>query len=136
MSDKRTCENCKHFIMPEGFAVGICISYKAEPLYVSPGYCCELFEPRNNKVKPRRLCDFCERRMPILDDYGRYTMESVKTESCPTVNLTTGERTGPDENGEYVLLIFDENGHGIDPGMFPIKFCPLCGRKLTGEGKK
>lgn len=126
-----TCSNYAPLILGNGR--GKCVKYGKDVCETSV-HCCQYTRITiKQKVKPRRLCDFCERRMPILDDYGRYTMESVKTESCPTVNLTTGERTEPDENGEYVLLIFDENGHGRDPGMFPIKFCPYCGRKLGGE---
>lgn len=125
------CKDCKYFYITN---IGMCASLRSGKDHVSEDDCvCHAFCPRTTKVRPRRLCDFCERRIPVLDDYGRYTMEIVKTESCPTVNLTTGERTEPDENGEYVLLIFDENGHGRDLGMFPIKYCPLCGRKLGGE---
>lgn len=135
MSDKRTCENCKQFTMPEGFAVGVCISYKAEPLYVSPGYCCKLFEPRNNKVKPRRLCDFCERHRPIDDEYGSYTMEFTKLTPLESINLTTGERTEPKRKVEYALFLYEDKDDG-EVGSFPIRYCPLCGRKLDGEGEK
>ena len=131
MSDKRTCENCKQFTMPEGFAVGVCISYKAEPLYVSPGYCCKLFEPRNNKVKPRRLCDFCERRRPIDDYYGRYSLEFKRLIPFPSINLTTGEQ----KEIKYALFLYEDKDDG-EVGSFPIKFCPLCGRKLDGDGEK
>ena len=128
MSDKRTCENCKQFIMPEGFAVGVCISYKAEPLYVSPGYCCKLFEPRNNKVKPRRLCDFCERSKFVLGGLGRYSMTMGHTVSIDaqkdTMNITS------------TTLTVTKKGAAIEDEYFHIKYCPLCGRKLTGEGKK
>ena len=111
-----TCSNYAPLILGNGR--GKCVKYWKDVCETSV-HCCQYTRITiKQKVKPRRLCDFCERRIPVLDDYGRYTMESVKTESCPTVNLTTGERTEPDENGEYVLLIFDENGHGIDPGMF------------------
>lgn len=131
MNDVLSCESCENFRWKQlkdlkGFCERFGMKVDAYTVH------CNYHTGLKTKVKPRRLCDFCERRIPVLDDYGRYTMESVKTESCPTVNLTTGERTEPDENGEYVLLIFDENGHGRDPGMFPIKFCPYCGRKLNG----
>lgn len=135
----RRCSDCKHFVsLSGGQYIGICTcssnSFSYLPLTDFPQlFDCPFYHPKTSKIKPRRLCDFCERRIPILDDYGRYTMEIVKTESCPSVNLTTGERTEPDENGEYVLLIYDENGHGRDPGMSQIKFCPYCGRKLGGE---
>lgn len=96
---------------------------------------CVAFEPRANKVKPRRLCDFCERRRPIDDDYGRYSLECVKLIPLPSINLTTGEKTEPKNKAEYAMFIYEYEDDG-EVGSFPIKFCPLCGRKLTGEGKK
>lgn len=132
MAEYLECGDCSYFApLILGNGNGKCVKHGIDVCETSV-HCC-YFTSIKKKVRPRRLCDFCERRIPILDDYGRYTMEIVKTESCPSVNLTTGERTEPDENGEYVLLIYDENGHGRDPGMSQIKFCPYCGRKLGGE---
>lgn len=136
MSDERTCENCKQFTMPEGFAVGVCISYKAEPLYVSPGYCCKLFEPRNNKVKPRRLCDFCERHKLIDDEYSRYKIGCVKLIPLPAINLTTGEKSDLKRNVEYSMFVYESDADSGEVGSFPVKFCPYCGRKLDGDGEK
>lgn len=83
----------------------------------------------------RRLCDFCERRRPIEDDYGRYSMELTKLAACPSVNLTTGERTKPERKVEYALFLYEDKDDG-EVGSFPIKYCPMCGRKLDGEGEK
>lgn len=83
----------------------------------------------------RRLCDFCERRRPIEDDYGRYSMELTKLAACPSVNLTTGERTKPERKVEYALFLYEDKDYG-EVGSFPIKYCPMCGRKLDGEGEK
>ena len=92
---------------------------------------CVAFEPRANKVKPRRLCDFCERRRPIDDYYGRYSLEFKRLIPFPSINLTTGEQ----KEIKYALFLYEDEDDG-EAGSFPIKFCPLCGRKLTGEGKK
>ena len=99
------------------------------------GPICKVWAPRTNKVKPRRLCDFCERRRPIDDDYGRYTMEFTKLIPLESINLTTGERTEPKRNVEYALFLYEDKDDG-EVGSFPIKYCPLCGRKLDREGEK
>ena len=89
---------------------------------------CEACEHRT-KVKPRRLCDFCERHRPIEDDYGRFTMEFTKLIPCESINLTTGERTEPKRKVEYALFLYEDKDDG-EVGSFPIRYCPLCGRKL------
>lgn len=135
MSDKRTCENCKQSIMPEGMRICFCSNLATDTQCVRPTDCCKLFEPRKNKVKPRRVCDFCERRRPIEDDYGRYTMEFTKLIPLKSINLTTGERTAPKRKVEYALFLYEDADDG-EVGSFPIRYCPLCGRKLAEEGKK
>lgn len=84
---------------------------------------------------PRRLCDFCERRRPIDDDYGRYSLEFTRLIPLESINLSTGERTKPERKVEYALFLYEDEDDG-EVGSFQIKFCPLCGRKLAGEGKK
>lgn len=114
------CTNCRWF--------SICPTQIDGPI-------CNTWAPRTTKVKPRRLCDFCERRRPIDDDYGRYTMEFTKLIPLESINLTTGERTKPERKVEYALFCYEDKDDGV-VGSFPIKYCPLCGRKLDGEGEK
>ena len=115
----------------------ICLECRWSPIcvYAPIHGPCEAFKPRTNKVKPRRLCDFCERRRPIYDDYGRYSLECVKLIPLPSINLTTGEQTEPKNKAEYAMFMYEDENDG-EVGSFPIKFCPLCGRKLAEEGKK
>lgn len=101
----------------------------------SNGPICNTWEPCPTKVKPRRLCDFCERRRPIEDDYGRYTMEFTKLIPLESINLTTGERTEPKRNVKYALFLYEDADDG-EVGSFPIRYCPLCGRKLESEQKE
>lgn len=108
------CTNCRWF--------SICPAQINGPI-------CKTWAPRTNKVKPRRLCDFCERHRPIEDDYGRYLMEFTKLAACPSVNLTTGERTEPKNKYSYSLFVY-EDADDCEVGSFPIKYCPRCGRKL------
>lgn len=114
------CINCRWF--------SICPTQVNGPI-------CKGWVPRTNKVKPRRLCDFCERRRPIDDDYGRYTMEFTKLIPLESINLTTGERTEPKRNVEYALFLYEDKNDG-EVGCFQIKYCHLCGRKLDREGEK
>lgn len=132
MNNYRTCENCKHFIMPEGTSLGVCSRFAKDPAFVLPTDICIIFEPRKNKVKPRRLCDFCERHKPLEDDYGRFTMEFTKLIPLESINLTTGERTEPKRNVEYALFLYEDADDG-EVCSFRIRYCPLCGRKLGGE---
>lgn len=114
------CINCRWF--------SICPTQINGPI-------CKTWAPRTNKVKPRRLCDFCERHRPIEDDYGRYLMEFTELAACPSVNLTTGERTEPKNKFSYSLFVYEDKDDG-EVGSFLIKYCPLCGRKLEGDGEK
>ena len=136
MNNDRTCGGCNHFVRTEGMHICICANPATETLYVQPTTDrCKHFEPRTTKIKPRRLCDFCERRRPIEDDYGRYSMELTSLIPLPSINLTTGEKTEPERKVEYALFLYEDKDGG-EVGSFPIKYCPLCGRKLYGEGEK
>lgn len=94
------------------------------------GMICKVLAPRANKVKPRRLCDFCERHKLIDDEYGRYKIGCVKLIPLPAINLTTGEKSDPKRNVEYSMFVYESDDDNGYVGSFPIKFCPYCGRKL------
>lgn len=110
------CINCRWF--------SICPTQIDGPI-------CNTWAPCTTKVKPRRLCDFCERHRPIDDYYGRYSLEFKRLIPFPSINLTTGEH----KEIKYALVLYEDKDDG-EAGRFPIKFCPLCGRKLTEDGKK
>lgn len=139
MNNFCVCENCKHYIPASGQSCGVCGEPDVGNTWVySKHDACSYFSRKGvtaTKVKPRRLCDFCERRRPIEDDYGRYTMELTRLIPLSSINLTTGEKTEPKNKAEYAMFLYEDKDDG-EAGSFPIKFCPLCGRKLTGEGKK
>lgn len=100
------------------------------------GPICKGWAPRTNKVKPRRLCDFCERHKLIDDEYGRYKIGCVKLIPLPAINLTTGEKSDPKRNVEYSMFVYESDDDTGEVGSFPIKFCPYCGRKLDWECEK
>lgn len=89
---------------------------------------CEAFDPRKNKVKPRRLCDFCERSKFILGGLGRYSMTMGRIVSIDVQKDT--------DNITSTTLTVTKKGAAIEDEYFQIKYCPLCGRKLDGEGEK
>lgn len=100
------------------------------------GPICNVWAPRTNKVKPRRLCDFCERHKLIDDEYARYKIGCMKLIPLPSINLTTGEKSDPKRNVEYSMFVYESDDDNGEVGSFPIKFCPYCGRKLEGDGEK
>ena len=80
-------------------------------------------------------CDFCNRKMPISDEYGEYELQCVKLIPLPSINLTTGEQEEIAADPYYSLFLYEECEPG-ERASFPIKYCPLCGRKLEGDGEK
>lgn len=88
---------------------------------------CAEWKPRTTKVKPRRICDFCERSKSVLGGLGRYSMTmghivSIGAKNTMSITSTT--------------LAVTKKGAAIEDEKFLIKYCPLCGRKLDGEGEK
>lgn len=94
---------------------------------------CPFFSNMRVTVRPRRLCDFCERHKLIDDEYARYKIGCMKLIPLPSINLTTGEKSDPKRNVEYSMFVYESDADNGEVGSFPIKFCPYCGRKLGGE---
>lgn len=107
------CRNCRWF--------HVC------PVRVN-GATCKAWIPNTQKVRPRRLCDFCERSKFVLGGLGRYSMTMGHTVSIDAQKDTM--------NNTSTTLTVTKKGAAIEDEYFPIKFCPLCGRKLAEEGKK
>lgn len=127
------CRDCKYFYIPD-IGIGMCASLRSGKDYVYGDDCvCHAFCQKTTKVKPRRLCDFCERKKLIDDEYGRYKIGCMKLIPLPAINLTTGETSDPKRNVEYSMFVYESDDDNGDVGSFPIKFCPYCGRKLGGE---
>lgn len=132
----KTCENCGWF-NPEGMGLGTCTNQKcAKDIVTWYGYC-KLFSGKDesSKVKPRRLCDFCERGKPLEDDCGEYEFYLHKCIPLPASNLTTGEIAKTAAPPFYSMFLYHTEREENDGEIadFPIKFCPCCGRKLVGK---
>lgn len=93
---------------------------------------CSKFERKSSKVKPRRLCDFCERGKHMQSEEGEHDMELVKLTPLPAINLTSGEIETKPGKPFYAMFLHDPE-YGDEAATFPVKFCPVCGRKLVGE---
>lgn len=134
MSDKQVCENCKHYKPVSGYEGGLCGSVDIFKLFTAAqSSACSYFVKGRKTVKPRRLCDFCERHKLIDDEYARYKIGCMKLIPLPSINLTTGEKSDPKRNVEYSMFVYESDDDNGEVGSFPIKFCPYCGRKLGGE---
>ena len=128
----KDCENCKWF-EPEGMGLGTCTNQKcAKDIVPWYGYC-KLFSEKgeSSKVKPRRLCDFCERGKR-MEGEGGYRLMLVQLTPIPAINLTTGEKEEKARQPFYAMFLSDPD-RTFEAEMFQVKFCPICGRKLVGE---
>ena len=127
------CDNCGWF-KPEGMGLGTCQNPKCEkdivPLYGG----CKLFSEKgkSGKVKPRRLCDFCERGKRMNSEEGEHDLRLVKLTPLPAINLTSGEIETKPEKPFYAMFLHDPE-YGDEAATFQVKFCPICGRKLVTE---
>lgn len=135
----RRCSDCKHFVsLSGGEYIGVCTCYSNSFSYLPMTdfpqlFDCPFYHPKTSKIKPRRLCDFCERHKLIDDEYARYKIGCMKLIPLPAINLTTGEKSDPKRNVEYSMFVYESDDDNGEVGSFPIKFCPYCGRKLGGE---
>jgi hypothetical protein len=93
---------------------------------------CTAFKHRTSKVKPRRLCDFCERGKRMNSEEGEHDLRLVKLTPLPAINLTSGETEEKAEPPFYAMFLY-EPGETGEAATFPVKFCPMCGRKLVGD---
>lgn len=127
----KTCERCKHYTHLTGM-YGIC---DVKPHYKKRVHkldICAAFKSRTSEVKPRRLCDFCERGKRMQSEEGEHDMELVKITPLPAINLTSGEIEAKTGKPFYAMFLHDPE-YGDEAATFPVKFCPICGRKLVGE---
>lgn len=132
MNDVLSCESCENFRWKSLKDLkGVCgrFGMKVDAYTVH----CNYHTGLKTKVKPRRLCDFCERHKLIDDEYARYKIGCMKLIPLPAINLTTGEKSDPRRNVEYSMFVYESDDDNGEVGSFPIKFCPYCGRKLGGE---
>lgn len=127
------CENCGWF-SPEGMGIGKCTNPKCAKDIVPWYGCCKLFSEKgkSGKVKPRRICDFCERGKRMESEEGEHDLRLVKLTPLPAINLTNGETETKPGKPFYAMFLNDAED-GDEAAAFQVKFCPFCGRKLVGE---
>lgn len=125
---EKNCKNCKHF---EEWRDGWGFCHKNRTMVYETSVCIR-HEPKSSKVKPRRLCDFCERWKRMNSEEGEHDLRLVKLTPLPAINLTTGEREEKAKPPYYAMFLHDPE-YGDEAATFPVKFCPICGRKLVTE---
>ncbi len=79
------------------------------------------------------MCDFCEGRNQISDEYGEYAIRLEEITPLPAIDLNTGEEEKTASLPFYELFLFWDENTGENRGeigAFKISFCPICGRKL------
>ena len=81
------------------------------------------------------MCEFCEESKPLEDEYDNYEAKIVRLIPLPPINLTTGKYESELELPYYALFIYDQyDGRSGEIASIPIKYCPICGRRLLTEG--
>lgn len=130
---EKDCENCGWF-NPEGMGLGTCQNQKCEKTIVPWYGYCKLFSEKckSGKVKPRRLCDFCERGKRMESEEGEHDLRLVKLTPIPAINLTSGETEEKAKPPFYAMFLYDMDRED-EAATFQVKFCPFCGRKLVEE---
>lgn len=82
------------------------------------------------------MCEFCQGSFtPIETDSGE--AELVQIVPLPALNLTTGkksEQADPPYHAIYIRWIEDGEDQMFD--YIPIKYCPICGRKLDEQSEE
>lgn len=127
---KEKCETCLYY-KPLDKETGVC-SNRNSVIGIAYNYqFCHLHKGNGrSKVTPRRLCDFCERGKRMESEEGEHDLRLVKLTPLPAINLTSGETAEKAEPPYYAMILHDPE-YGDEAATFPIKFCPLCGRKLV-----
>lgn len=83
----------------------------------------------------RMKCDFCQGDGVIEDEYGEWQLEAVKIIPLPPVVLSGPPLPRPycAEEPYWVLFMkyLGEDCESGEKASFPIKYCPVCGRRLV-----
>lgn len=127
---EKNCKNCKHF--EEGLRDGWGFCHKNRTMVYETSYCIR-HERKAYKVKPRRLCDFCERGKHMESEEGEHDMRLVKLTPVTPIDLTNPNAEEIKLGKPFYAMFLHDPEYGDEAATFPIKFCPLCGRKLVGE---
>lgn len=94
---------------------------------------CSEFERKSSKVKPRRLCDFCERRKRMESEEWEHDLRLVKLTPVTPIDLTNPNAEEIKLEKPFYAMFLRDPEYGDEAATFQVKFCPFCGRKLVGE---
>lgn len=128
------CDNCGWF-KPDGMGLGACQNPKCEKDIVPWYGGCKLFsgKDKSSKVKPRRLCDFCERGKRMESAEGKHEMNLLTITPVTPIDLTNQNMEKIKFGKPYCAMSLYTTDRTGEAATFPVKFCPICGRKLVTE---
>ena len=127
------CEKCRHFKKFYGMYGSCPINEDFGGKFVHKLDTCAAFEQRTFKVKPRRLCDFCERGKRMNSEEGEHDLRLVKLTPVSPINLTNPNEEEIKLGKPFYAMFLHDPEYGDEAATFPVKYCPFCGRKLVGQ---
>lgn len=130
---KEKCETCLYY-KPLDKETGVC-SNKNSVIGVAYNYqFCHLHKGNGrSKVKPRRICDFCERGKRMESEEWGHDLRLVKLTPVTPIDLTNPNTEEIKLGKPFYAMFLHDPEYGDEAATFPVKFCPVCGRKLVGE---
>ena len=91
-----------------------------------------MYDPSmEEKLLPEDSCPFCEKHVPLEDEYGEYWLHY--TELYPLTPIVLSGNVESIEEPPFASLFLYEDGAVEGEGekaSFPINYCPVCGKKL------
>lgn len=77
-------------------------------------------------------CSFCQKGEFLEDEFEQYSLVHLELIPMPALNLTTGEYDKTSEPPYHAMsLRFLDFEFDSEMARFPIKYCPMCGRRLS-----
>lgn len=93
----------------------------------------EYFAGQTNRQRFCPFCHYVRGHEETMSDDGRYKIWLTKITPLPAIDLMTGEKDKKADPPFYALML---DGEDAGEDILPIKFCPMCGRKLEVEDEK
>ena len=93
----------------------------------------EYFAGQTNRQRFCTFCHYARGHEETMTDDNRYKVWLSKITPLPAIDLTTGETEKMADHPFYALMM---DGEDAGEDILPIKYCPMCGRKLEAENEK
>lgn len=93
----------------------------------------EYFAGQTNRQRFCPFCHYVRGHEETMTDDNRYKVWLTKITPLPAIDLTTGEMDKKADPPFYALMM---DGEDAGEDILPIRFCPMCGRKLEAENEE